>query len=48
MANQQELKAMLTGGALDERLRRVYVTDAEIKAQYARYTAVIDAFSELF
>ena len=39
---------MLTGGALDERLRRVYVTDAEIKAQYARYTAVIDAFSELF
>ena len=39
---------MLTGGALDERLRRVYVTDVEIKAQYARYTAVIDAFSELF
>ena len=33
MANQQELKAMLTGGALDERLRRVYVTDAEINAQ---------------
>lgn len=48
MANQQELKTMLTSGAMDERLRRVYVTDEEIKAQYARYTAVIDAFSELF
>lgn len=48
MANQQELKAMLTSGAMDDRLRRVYVTDEEIKAQYARYTAVIDAFSELF
>lgn len=48
MATQQELKSLLTSGALDERLRRVYVTDSEIKAQYARYTAVIDAFSELF
>lgn len=48
MANQQDLKAMLTSGALDERLRRVYVTDSEVEAQYARYAAVIDAFSELF
>lgn len=48
MANQQELKAMFASGALDERLRRVYVTDDEVKAQYARYAAVIDAFSELF
>lgn len=48
MANQQELKAMFSSGALDERLRRVYVTDDEVKAQYARYAAVIDAFSELF
>lgn len=48
MATQQELKSLLTSGALDARLRRVYVTDNEIKAQYARYTAVIDAFSELF
>ena len=48
MAIQQELKAMLQNGAMDSRLRRVYVSDAEIKAQYARYTAVIDAFSELF
>lgn len=48
MANQQDLKGMLTSGALDERLRRVYVTDSEVEAQYARYAAVIDAFSELF
>ena len=48
MANQQDLKAMLTSGALDERLRRVYVTDSEVEAQCARYAAVIDAFSELF
>ncbi len=48
MATQQELKAMFQDGAMDSRLRRVYVSDAEIKAQYARYTAVIDAFSELF
>lgn len=39
---------MFQDGAMDSRLRRVYVSDAEIKAQYARYTAVIDAFSELF
>lgn len=39
---------MLQDGAMDSRLRRVYVSDAEIQAQYARYTAVIDAFSELF
>lgn len=48
MANQQELKVMFASGALDERLHRVYVTDDEVKAQYARYAAVIDAFSELF
>lgn len=48
MATQQELKAMFQDGAMDSRLRRVYVSDAEVKAQYARYTAVIDAFSELF
>lgn len=48
MATQQELKSMLQDGAMDSRLRRVYVSDAEIQAQYARYTAVIDAFSELF
>ncbi len=48
MANLAELKNLLYAGAYDERLRRVYVTDEAVKAQYERYAALCDAFSELY
>lgn len=48
MANQQMLNEMLKTHALDARFRRVYVNDAEVAAQYARYEAVAQAFCELF
>lgn len=42
------LKENLLNGEYDSRLKTVYVTDADAKAQHERYAAVIDSFIELF
>lgn len=42
------LKEKLLNGEYDSRLKTVYVTDADAKAQHERYAAVIDSFIELF
>lgn len=48
MANTATLREELRQGKYDDRLRRVYVTDAEIKAQYDRYCSLADDFDEVF
>ncbi len=48
MSNTALLKEELKQGKYDERLRRVYVTDEEIKAQYERYCSLADDFDEVF
>ncbi len=42
------LKEALYTGAYDERLRRVYVTDEAVRAQYDRYAALADEFARLY
>ena len=48
MPNQTTLKEALYAGAYDERLRRVYVTDEAVRAQYDRYAALADEFARLY
>lgn len=48
MANTAQLREDLRSGTYDDRLRRVYVTDDEIKAQYDRYCSLADDFDEIF
>lgn len=43
-----ELKQKITAGEYDERFRRVYVTDSEVKAQRERYVKLAETFAELF
>ena len=48
MANIALLREELRQGKYDDRLRRVYVSDEEIKAQYDRYCSLADDFDEIF
>lgn len=48
MPTKSALKEALYAGAYDERLRRVYVTDEAVRAQYDRYAALADEFSRLY
>ena len=48
MANTALLREELRQGKYDDRLRRVYVSDEEIKAQYDRYCSLADDFDEIF
>jgi len=43
-----ELISAIKNGEFDERLRRIYVTDSGIKAQYERYIELAETFTELF
>jgi len=43
-----QLVSSLKEGKFDERLKRIYVTDELIKAQYDRYTELAETFTELF
>ncbi len=48
MPTSTALKEVLYTGAYDERLRRVYVTDEAVRAQYDRYAALADEFARLY
>lgn len=48
MPTQSALKEALYAGAYDDRLRRVYVTDEAVHAQYDRYAALADEFVRLY
>lgn len=48
MPTQSALKEALYAGVYDERLRRVYVTDEAVRAQYDRYAALADEFARLY
>lgn len=48
MPTSTALKEALNTGAYDERLRRVYVTDEAVRAQYDRYAALADEFARLY
>ena len=48
MPTSTALKEALYTGAYDERLRRVYVTDEAVRAQYDRYAALADEFARLY
>ncbi len=48
MPTSTALKEALYAGAYDERLRRVYVTDEAVRAQYDRYAALADEFARLY
>lgn len=48
MANTVQLREELRQGKYDDRLRRVYVSEEEIKAQYDRYCSLADDFDEIF
>lgn len=48
MPTNTALKEALYAGAYDERLRRVYVTDEAVRAQYDRYAALADEFARLY
>lgn len=48
MPTQSALKESLYAGVYDERLRRVYVTDEAVRAQYDRYAALADEFARLY
>lgn len=48
MANTNLLKDEIRGGALDSRLKRVYVTDEAVKEQRGRYIDLINDFAAIF
>ena len=48
MPTQSALKEALYAGAYDDRLRRVYVTEEAVRAQYDRYAALADEFARLY
>lgn len=48
MPNQKDLEMQLAAGGYDARLRRVYVTEAEVQAQRTRYARLAETFAELF
>lgn len=48
MATPEILKQEILDGKYDGRLKKAYVTDAAVKAQYDRYVKLINEFEELF
>ncbi len=48
MSLTKQLKSEIRDGAFDERFKRVYVTEAEVKAQYERFCSLCDDFDENF
>ena len=48
MANINTLRNEILRGEYDSRLKRVYVTDDAVKAQYERYIGLADDFAALF
>lgn len=43
-----ELISAIKNGEFDERLKRIYVTPSQVKAQYDRYIELAETFTELF
>ncbi len=48
MGTTLQLREDLKKGILDERLKKVYVTDSEIKLQYDRFCSLADDFDSVF
>ena len=48
MCTTAQLREDLKNGRLDERFKRVYVTQPEVKLQYDRFCSLADDFDELF
>lgn len=48
MPNTEQLRNELRKGTYDERLRRVYINDNEVKLQHERYISLADDFDEVF
>lgn len=48
MSTTAQLREEIKSGKLDDRFKRVYVTDTEVKAQYERYCSLADDFDEVF
>lgn len=46
MSLTNQLKNEIQNGKFDERFKRVYVSDAEVKAQYERFCSLCDDFDE--
>lgn len=48
MGTTLQLREDLKSGKLDERLKRIYVSDAEIELQHERFCSLSDDFDEIF
>ena len=48
MCTTAQLREEIKNGKLDDRFTRVYVSEADVKAQYERYCSLADHFDEVF
>ena len=48
MCTTAQLREEIKNGKLDDRFKRVYVSEADVKAQYERYCSLADDFDEVF
>lgn len=48
MSTTAQLREEIKSGMLDDRFKRVYVTEKEVKEQYDRYCSLADDFDEVF
>jgi galactokinase len=48
MSTTAQLREEIKSGRLDDRFKRVYVTEKEVKEQYDRYCSLADDFDEVF
>lgn len=48
MATPETLKKEILSASLDERLKKAYVTEENVKAQYDRYINLLNEFEALF
>ena len=48
MCTTAQLREEIKNGKLDDRFKRVYVSEADVKAQYERYRSLADDFDEVF
>ena len=48
MATPETLKKEILSASLDERLKKAYVTEENVKEQYDRYINLINEFEALF
>ncbi len=48
MCTTAQLREEIKNGKLDDRFKRVYVSEVDVKAQYERYCSLADDFDEVF